>query len=120
VNTTHHSTVPVSQRGQRSKGVSGRARNRRRKQPRRQRSESRHRASGPELSPTLFGCNFPAGTTPPPPGATADGVYLMLAPSSVCSHVIHFGGEINVPSGQPGGPLDLIESINYMITVTAR
>jgi hypothetical protein len=36
------------------------------------------------------------------------------------SHIIHFGGEINVPSGQPGGPLDFIENINYMITVTAR
>jgi hypothetical protein len=69
---------------------------------------------------TLCGCSFPAGTTPPPPGATADGVYLMLTPLSVGSHMIRFGGEINVPSGQPGGPLDFIEDINYMITVTAR
>jgi hypothetical protein len=44
----------------------------------------------------------------------------LLAPLSVGSHVIRFGGEINVPSGQPGGPLDFIENVNYMITVTRR
>jgi hypothetical protein len=69
---------------------------------------------------TLFGCNFPAGTTPPPPGATADGVYLMLAPLRPGTHVIHFGAETNVPAGQVGGPSDFVQNINYTITVTPR
>jgi len=43
-----------------------------------------------------------------------------LAPLSVGSHVIRFGGGINMPSGQPGGPLDFIENVNYMITATRR
>jgi hypothetical protein len=87
---------------------------------------TRYRARSPWFSYTLpadnvgslFGCNFPAGTKPPPPKATADGVYLMLAPLKPGTHVIHFGGETNVPNGQPGGPLDFIQNINYTITVT--
>jgi hypothetical protein len=76
----------------------------------------------------FFGCNFPAGTQPPTvdghPGATADGIYLMLAPLSPGTHVIHFGGEINIPASPPPvtgtGPLDFIQNINYTITVAPR
>jgi hypothetical protein len=70
---------------------------------------------------TLFGCDFPAGTTPPTVdghlGATADGIYLMLAPLSPGVHQIHFGGESDIPAGQPSGPLQFIQNINYTITV---
>jgi hypothetical protein len=73
----------------------------------------------------FFGCNFPAGTMPPPvghhPGAIADGVYLLLPPLAPGVHTIHFGGEINIPStpppAPPAGPVDFIENINYTITV---
>jgi hypothetical protein len=102
-------------------------------------SKSAYRSPSPWFSYTLpadnigaiVGCNFPAGTTPPPPadhphrpGATADGVYLMLAPLSPGIHTIHFGGEINVPSSPPPAPplqpVDFIENINYTITVIPR
>jgi hypothetical protein len=92
-----------------------------------------YRARSPWFSYTLpadnvgqfFGCDFPAGTTPPRvgghPGATADGIYLMLAPLSPGTHVIHFGGEIDIPSipppAPPNGPLDFIQNITYTITV---
>ena len=95
-----------------------------------------YRAPSPWFSYTLpadnvgqfFGCVFPAGTTPPPvdghPGAIADGIYLMLTPLSPGTHVIHFGGEINIPSSPspapPSGPLDFIQNINYTITVVPR
>ncbi len=85
---------------------------------------SKYRSPSPWFSYTLpadnigplFGCDFPAGTSPPSidghPGATSDGIYLMLAPLSAGSHVIHFGGEFNVPGG-----LDFIQNINYTIAV---
>lgn len=87
---------------------------------------TRYRAHSPWFSYTLpadnvgsvVGCKFPAGTMPPSPKATADGVYLMLEPLSPGKHVIHFGGETKVPNGQPGGPLDFIQNINYTITVS--
>jgi hypothetical protein len=45
---------------------------------------------GPILMPP---CNFPAGTSPPPvdghPGATADGIYLMLASGLHPEHQLH-------------------------------
>jgi hypothetical protein len=87
-------------------------------------SNSKYRSPSPWFSYTLpadnigqfFGCDFPAGTSPPPvdghPGATSDGIYLMLAPLSAGTHVVHFGGEINIP-----GSLDFIQNINYTITV---
>jgi hypothetical protein len=98
---------------------------------------SAYRSPSPWFSYTLpadnvgqFFCpqSFPAGTKPPSvdghPGATADGIYLMLAPLSPGTHVIHFGGEINVPStptpAPPAGPLDFIQNINYTITVIPR
>jgi hypothetical protein len=98
--------------------------------------KSIYRAPSPWFSYTLpadnigqfFGCDFPAGTTPPTvdghAGATADGVYLMLAPLSPGTHVIHFGGETNIPASPPpaapSGPLDFVQNINYTITVVPR
>jgi hypothetical protein len=95
-------------------------------------SHSAFRAPSPFFSYTLpadnigpiFGCSFPPGKTPPAPGAIADGVYLMLAPLSVGTHTIHFGGELNVPNNPtppaPLGPVDFIQNINYTITITPR
>jgi hypothetical protein len=100
-------------------------------------SKSIYRASSPSFSYTLpednvaenvSGCSppvvYPAGTTPPPPGATADGIYLMLAPLSPGVHTISFGGEANIPAGEspPLGPgaVDFIQNINYTITVVPR
>jgi hypothetical protein len=93
-----------------------------------------YRAPSPWFSYTLpadnvgqfFRCDFPAGTTPPMvdghPGATADGIYLMLAPLSPGTHVIHFGGELDIPASPPpappAGPIDFIQNINYTITVS--
>jgi hypothetical protein len=72
----------------------------------------------------LFGCTFPQGTTPPAPGAIADGVYLMLKPLRPGAHAIHFGGELNVPTNPtppaPSAPIDFIQNINYTITVPSR
>jgi hypothetical protein len=51
---------------------------------------------------------FPAGTMPPPPGAFADGVYIMLAPLSVGVHHLSFAAIENGAS----------ESVTYTITVT--
>jgi hypothetical protein len=98
--------------------------------------KSNYRSPSPWFSYTLpadnvgqlFNCAFDAGTTPPPvdghPGATADGVYLMLAPLSVGTHVLHFGGEINVPTNPPpiapNAAGDFVQDINYTITVTPR
>jgi hypothetical protein len=93
-----------------------------------------YRTQAPWFSYTLpadnvgqfFGCDFGAGTSPPPvdnhPGATADGIFLMLAPLSAGTHVIHFGGEFNItpPLQPPNGPLDFIQNINYTITVGPR
>jgi hypothetical protein len=36
---------------------------------------------------------FPVGTMPPPPGAFADGVYIMLAPLSVGVHHLSFAAQ---------------------------
>lgn len=94
---------------------------------------SPYRAPSPWFSYTLpadnvgplFGCDYPAGTTPPQvdghAGATADGIYLMLTPLSRGVHHIHFGGETNIPPtptpAPPLGPTDFIQNINYTITV---
>jgi hypothetical protein len=58
---------------------------------------------------------FPAGTTPPfPPGAYADGVYIMLAPLSVGVHHLSFAAQAK------GGPLgNVTQNVTYTITVTA-
>jgi hypothetical protein len=58
---------------------------------------------------------FPAGTSPPnPPGAYADGVYIMLAPLSVGIHHISFTA---AESGTPTfGPAQ--QNVSYTITVT--
>jgi hypothetical protein len=57
---------------------------------------------------------FPAGTSPPnPPGAYADGVYIMLAPRSVGVHHISFAA---TESGTPTfGPAT--QNVSYTITV---
>jgi hypothetical protein len=51
---------------------------------------------------------FPAGTTPPPPGAYADGVYLLLAPLSPGTHHISFEGAESGTS----------QDVSYTITVS--
>jgi hypothetical protein len=91
-----------------------------------------YRAPSPWFTYTLpsdnigpfVGCTFAEGTMPPPvdghPGATSDGIYLMLAPLSPGTHVIHFGGELVIPANlplQPPNGLDFIQNINYTITV---
>jgi len=52
--------------------------------------------------------SFPAGTMPPPPGAFADGVYVMLPPLSVGTHQLAFTAALT------GG---LTEDVHYTITV---
>jgi hypothetical protein len=68
------------------------------------------------LGPNLCkGVSFPAGTMPPPPGAFADGVYVMLPPLAVGTHHIDFGG------AESGGPIGSFgQEIHYTITVTSR
>jgi Fe-S cluster assembly iron-binding protein IscA len=63
--------------------------------------------AGNALSRACPGDPFPAGTSPPPPGAYADGVYIMLAPLSVGVHQISFAG---IESGAT-------EDVTYTITV---
>ena len=41
----------------------------------------------------FFGLDAPAGTTSP---AVDAGVYLLLAPLSVGTHVVHFGGTLDL------------------------
>jgi hypothetical protein len=67
------------------------------------------------LSAFCPGNPWPAGTSPPsPPGAYADGVYIMLAPLSVGVHHIRFAA---AESGTPTfGPSS--QDVTYTITVT--
>ena len=60
------------------------------------------------LPSAAFGAEF-AGTTPPP-GAVADGVFLMVAPLSVGTHVLHWEGKAQA----------FEQDITYHITVTPR
>jgi hypothetical protein len=94
-------------------------------------ANSTYRAPSPRFSYTLpsdnvgqfFGCSFSTGTTPPPLGATADGIYLMLAPLSPGVHQIHFGGELDYPGGDPvigGTAFTFIQNANYTVTVKPR
>jgi hypothetical protein len=65
------------------------------------------------VGPIVCGVSFPAGTMPPPPGAFADGVYVMLPPLAVGTHHIDFGG------AESGGPIGTFsQEIHYTITVT--
>jgi hypothetical protein len=66
------------------------------------------------LSAFCPGDPFPAGTSPPSPGAYADGVYIMLAPLSAGVHHISFAG------AQSGGPVfgPFSDNVTYTITVT--
>ena len=49
-------------------------------------------------------------------------MYVVLPPLRPGVHVIHFGGEWNVPATPappaPLGPLDFVQDITYTITVT--
>lgn len=73
----------------------------------------------------VCGQDFPPGTAPPAvdghPGATADGVYLMLPPLSRGKHTIHIAGEVLIPDSDhpvpPAAAFDFIQNINYTITV---
>lgn len=67
------------------------------------------------LSAFCPGNPFPAGTSPPsPPGAYADGVYIMLAPLSAGIHHISFAA---AETGTPAfGPVS--QNVTYTITVT--
>ena len=60
----------------------------------------------------MFGYDFLVGPNPPP-GDVGDGVFLMLAPLSVGTHVIRFAGEINIPDWNYQFSLD----VTYYITV---
>ncbi|MBO0885702.1 MAG: hypothetical protein J2P17_36285, partial [Mycobacterium sp.] len=67
------------------------------------------------LSAFCPGNPWPAGTSPPnPPGAYADGVYIMLAPLPIGVHHISFAA---AESGTPTfGPAS--QNVTYTITVT--
>ncbi len=56
-----------------------------------------------------FGQTWPAGTTTPPPGAVADGVYVALKPLGPGTHIIQWGAT----------GTNLSESVTYTITVPA-
>jgi hypothetical protein len=56
---------------------------------------------------------FPSGTMPPPPGAFADGVYIMLAPLPVGVHHLSFAAQ---ETSGPLGPAN--QNVTYTITVT--
>ena len=58
------------------------------------------------LSAFCPGDPFPAGTSPPSPGAYADGVYIMLAPLAAGVHHISFAG---AESGTPVTLLSLVK-----------
>jgi hypothetical protein len=61
---------------------------------------------------TLFcGAPFPEGTTPPPPGAFADGVYVLLPPLAAGTHHVSFGGTVGTGAGA------VTEDVHYTITV---
>lgn len=61
------------------------------------------------IGPAFCGTAFVAGTSPPPPGAYADGVYIMLAPLAPGAHSIHF-------AAQAAG---VVEDVTYVLRVTA-
>ena len=82
---------------------------------------SHYRARSPLFSYTLpakslisygFGVTFPRGTTPPPPGAVSDGVYLLLAPLAEGKHVLHWTADWTAADG---GNMSM--NISYTITV---
>ena len=55
---------------------------------------------------------IPAGTTTPPPGAFADGVYILRAPLSVGVHHLHWTAQ------ETSGPLGpVFQDVTYTITV---
>jgi hypothetical protein len=55
---------------------------------------------------------FPAGTTPPLPGAFADGVYILRAPLSAGVHHVHWTGQ------EAAGPLGQVsQDVTYTISV---
>jgi hypothetical protein len=57
---------------------------------------------------------FRAGTTPPAPGAFADGAYIMRAPLSVGVHHLHWTAE------EVAGPFGSVsQDVTYTITVTS-
>jgi hypothetical protein len=63
----------------------------------------------------LWGMHISGQT--PPPGAVADGVFLMVAPLSVGQHTIFFTGEIFVPGAIPAEDFLFRLEITYIITV---
>lgn len=70
------------------------------------------------LGTLLCGAPFPAGPVPPtPPGAFADGVYIMVPPLSVGTHHLHWTG---AESGAPGSPFfgPASQDISYTIHVS--
>jgi hypothetical protein len=70
--------------------------------------------AGNALSAFCPGNPFPAGTSPPsPPGAYADGVYIMLTPLSAGTHHISFAA---AETGAAFGPFS--QNVTYTITVT--
>jgi hypothetical protein len=82
-----------------------------------------YRAISPVFSYTLpadnvyvaEGLPIPAETVAPP-GAVADGAYIMIAPLSKGTHVLHWGGVIPDALG-PGVPF--IQDITYTVTVSS-
>ncbi len=71
------------------------------------------------------GQDIPVAASPPPvdhhPGATAEGVFLMVAPLARGVHTIHVQGEILIEAGPPlpppAAPIDFTQDINYTIAV---
>jgi len=58
-----------------------------------------------------FGVDAPEGSTSP---AVSDGVFVMLKPLSVGTHLLHYGGTLDLSS--IGGPV-FIQDVTYHITV---
>jgi hypothetical protein len=63
------------------------------------------------LGIVFCGAPLPEGTTPPPPGAFADGVYVMLPPLAAGTHQIDFGGS------EGTGAAAITQDVHYTITV---
>jgi hypothetical protein len=63
----------------------------------------------------LWGMHISGPT--PPPGAVADGVYLMLEPFEAGHHTIYFTGEIFIPGATPAEDFLFRLEIKYIITV---
>jgi len=80
----------------------------------------------PKRNVGLVACgkDFPEGSSPPSvdghSGATAEGIYLMVAPLSRGTHTLHVAGQVFIPADESdpnSKPFTFTQDINYTITV---